>query len=82
MRRIVTYAIVGVALAACAFLLFGCAAPSSQVHCLPLPTYSPSEQVQLAVELTPIPERTMVRRALEDYERMRDADRACMGAKP
>lgn len=82
MRQLVTYAIVGVALAMSAFLLFGCAAPSSQVHCLPLTTYSPTEQVRLAAELSTLPRDAALRRAVDDYERMRDADRACMGAKP
>lgn len=82
MRSVAIWAVVGLALIFCAAMLFGCVAPSSQVHCLPLPTYSPAEQVRLAAELSTLPPGAALRRAVDDYERMRDADRACMGAKP
>lgn len=49
-----------------------------QVSCLPLRAYSPSEQAQLSKELQSQAPDSMVSTAIIDYERMRDADRACM----
>ena len=57
------------------------AAPILSVECLPLKAYSQAEQAALRTQLAGLPPDSPVQLAMLDYLRMRDADRACMGAR-
>ena len=70
-----------------ALALCGCATPTVdvQVQCLPLKEYTPAQQQQLTAALAmmsmkPGPSTAILSEIIIDYERMRDADRACMAA--
>lgn len=59
-------------------LLASCAAGLDvQIQCLPLVTYTAAEQVALLSAYDKLPPGSMLKRAVQDYLAMRDADRAC-----
>lgn len=63
------------------FALCACAAGVDiQVHCLPLASYTPAQEAELAVEIKALPQNSLLLRAMLDYEALRDADRACLAA--
>lgn len=71
-----------IALAA-ALALSACQTTTAVVTaCPPLRTYSATEQAALAVEVAGLPAGSALLGMVMDYGRMRDADRACMAAKP
>lgn len=65
-----------------AVILAGCATPGTKTVCLPLTPYTPAQQTQAAAELGALPAGSVVGRMIADYGKMRDADRACVAAKP
>lgn len=70
------------ALAACA-LLGACASiPTPKAVCLPLKPYTAQEQARLAAAIATLEPGSDIIGAILDYQRMRDADRACPAAKP
>lgn len=56
--------------------------PAAKLTCLPLKAYTPQEQGRLAVAVAALPPGSDLIQAMLDYQRMRDADRACAAAKP
>lgn len=82
MRRAVPlHALVG------ALILAACAThpapqPVALSACPPLPVYSPARQKALSDALKALDPSNPLNGMVVDYERMRDADRACLGAKP
>lgn len=61
-------------------ILVGCASPPPidvQVSCPPLRTWTPAEEGALAAALAPIPESSPLWTQHFDWQRMRDAIRAC-----
>jgi uncharacterized lipoprotein YmbA len=66
-----------------AFGLASCATPAQvQVTCLPQANYSSEEQKSLRLAYDALPAGSLLRRALQDYLAMRDANRACKGGAP
>lgn len=63
------------------FALTGCAgvSPDIQRQCLPLATYTAAQQQELKREFNGLPQAAELRRAMLDYEALRDADRAACG---
>lgn len=55
--------------------------PVAAPVCLPMRSYSPAEQKALADQLETLPQDSPVSRAFIDYERLRDADRACQASQ-
>lgn len=48
-----------------------------QVYCPAVKSWSPTEQQQILAGLNSLPQDSVLRVALRDYERMRDESRAC-----
>lgn len=64
-------------------LLVACAATVEvQVQCLPLVEYSAVDQVELGRAYEALPRGSILRRVIQDYLAMRDADRACRSVHP
>lgn len=78
----------GLGLVSGILLLVGCAAAVDvQVACLPLVVYTQAEQSSIQLAYTALPPGSILRRVVQDYLAMRDADRACRtatseGSKP
>lgn len=66
------------ALAACALLGACATVPTPKAVCLPLKAYTAQEQAALAAAVAALPPGSDLIAAVLDYERMRDADRACL----
>jgi len=78
MARLAPMAFVGL-LAACA------TAPKPadiQTVCLPIKSYTPAEQQNIKAALATLPQDSILRAIILDYENLRDADRACQSARP
>jgi len=64
------------------FALGGCvtaeSVPVPEVHCLPLVEYTAADQKKAASELSELPSKSILRRMMTDYGRMRAGDRACL----
>lgn len=72
-----------VALWAVFLLLCSCTTPVGITVCLPLTSYTSAQQAALAARLGSLTSDDPLFLAVADYERMRDADRACINpAKP
>lgn len=69
-------------LASCALLAACGTVPAAKTICLPLKPYTPTEQAALAAQVAALPVGSDLIAAMIDYSHMRDADRACLGAKP
>lgn len=65
-------------------VLYGCQAPAAeiQVHCLPMIEYSPGQQSSLQAEYHQLPASSILRTVVQDYLKLRDANRACLGVPP
>lgn len=65
-------------------LLVSCAAAVDvKVQCLPMVIYTQGEQTALSLAYDALPQGSILRRAVQDYLALRDADRACQqGSKP
>lgn len=60
-----------------------CATPGPvTTACLPLAPISKADQAAIAAQLATMPDDDAMVRAINDWIRMRDADRACKAAKP
>lgn len=55
-------------------------APDVQASCLPLKAYTAAEQAQLSTELKKLSQDSAILGVMLDYEKMRDADRACISS--
>lgn len=63
-----------------AFALAGCANLSAvKSTCIPLRAYTKDEQLALAAALEALPGSSPLVGAMEDFDAMRRADRACLG---
>jgi len=69
-------------LAACGLLGACQTLPAPKTVCLPLKPYTTEEQARLGAQLAVLPSGSDLVGAILDYQRMRDADRACLAAKP
>lgn len=71
------------AMGALCLVLAACAAVRPTVPvCLPVKAWTAAEQAALAAQLASVAAGSPIDLAIQDYERMRDAARACAGAKP
>lgn len=68
--------------------LAGCATPSvapvvtvSAPACLPLTQYDPAEEKAMAAALAALPKDSPLVTMIEDYGRLRSADRACLNSQ-
>ena len=68
--------------AALALSLAACGTTAPKTICLPLTPYTAEEQLALAAALGALDDGAILARAMADYAKMRDADRACLAAKP
>lgn len=59
-----------------------CTTMAVQATCLPLAPITPADQKALAAELAKLDDGDPMVRAINDWIRMRDADRACLKARP
>jgi hypothetical protein len=66
----------GLALAACAHI------PTAKQVCLPMRAYTAAQQMALADALASLPATSPISGVVGDYIAMRDADRACLAARP
>lgn len=57
-------------------------APAHAAACPPLVTYTPAQQKAIQAARQALSPDNPLNGLVVDYERMRDADRACLGAKP
>jgi len=56
--------------------------PDVKIVCLPLTNYTLAQQAALSKELKQLAPDSTVNEFIIDYERMRDADRACLSSTP
>lgn len=69
-------------LASCALLAACAGTPAPKAICVPLKPYTAAEQAALAAQVAMLPVGSDLIAAMIDYSHMRDADRACLAAKP